>query len=85
MSETSTSTPTTVSTDSSRVQRKQKKYKSNEEEENCSSEIHLGAGDKIPVHDENSYDSEDIESQIANNVSSGRQGQDDPLTMEVTR
>jgi hypothetical protein len=71
-----TTTPTTVSTDSSRVQQKQK-CKRNEEED-CSQEIPLRAGARIPVDDENSDDSEDIESQIANNVNSGRQSQDDP-------
>jgi hypothetical protein len=60
------------------VQRKQKKCKSNEKKEDCSQEIPLGTGARIPVDDENSDDSENIESQIADDVNSGRQSQDDP-------
>jgi hypothetical protein len=73
-----TSTPTAVSTNSSRAPQKQKKCKNNEKEGDYSQEIPLGTGVRIPVDDENSDDSEDIESQIANNVNSGRQGQNDP-------
>jgi hypothetical protein len=70
--------PTTVSTDSSRAPPEQEKSKSNKKKENYSQEIPLGAGARIPVDDESSDDSEDAESQIANNVNSGRQGHNDP-------